>query len=183
MGCPGTVGRGFASTASPFAYPTTAEMDSAVRDGAALAGTELTCWVISTEPGQVDFPPQQRGSGFIGRASGRCSVQIKMGMEATLNHDFVTSLLEEKPTRNPPINPQRFSLLHCLISLAAVFPDQLTDLISRELDVRFRALFWELRARFATHSPESHRWTQCSEHAPGPALLRREVKGTLWGRF
>lgn len=80
-------------------------------------------------------------------------VQIKTGMEEILNHYFITPLLKKKPkqtsnklTRNTnPVSPQRFSLLHCLISLAPVFPDQLTDLISRELDARFRVLFWELR--------------------------------------
>lgn len=88
--------------------------------------------------------------------------------------------------KNTPNNPQRFSQLHCLISLAPVFPAQLRDLISRELDVQIRVLFWEMCARFTTHSPESHRQTQRSQrsqHAPVPSLLCREVKGTLLGRF
>lgn len=56
---PGAVGRGFAPPASPFTHPTATEINSATQDGAVLAGTKLTCWVINTEPGQVVFPPWQ----------------------------------------------------------------------------------------------------------------------------
>lgn len=112
-------------------------------------------------------------------------VQIKI-MEATPNHYFATLLqlkiLPQQTHKNTPNNPQRFSLLHCLISLAPVFPDQLKDLISRESDVQFRVLFWEMCTRFTTHSPESHRQTQHSQHAPVPSLLCWEVKGALLGR-
>lgn len=78
----------------PFAHPTATEMNSAARDGAALAGAELTCWVISTERGQAGFPPRQRGSRITGRGREGCMVQIKTGTEATLNHYFVTPLLK-----------------------------------------------------------------------------------------
>lgn len=149
----GAVGRGFVPSSIPHCSPH-GHNNSAAWDKAGFARAELTCWVISTELGLVVFCPWPWWLSITGRGRGGCMVQIKTGMEEILNHYFITPLLKKKPnkqtsnkpTRNTnPVSPQRFSLLHCLISLAPVFPDQLTDLISRELDARFRVLFWELR--------------------------------------
>lgn len=81
---PGAMGTGSASAASPSTHPKDSEINSASWNGVVLAGTELTCWVMSIK--------RWFFMGVIGRGRGEFMVQVKIA-EAALNHYFATPLL------------------------------------------------------------------------------------------
>lgn len=57
VGCLGPLWRGLHPWYPPLLTPQPQKLILWPKMGAVLAGTELTCWVISPEPGQVVFSP------------------------------------------------------------------------------------------------------------------------------
>lgn len=186
-GMVGLWGGGLYPLASPIAHPTATTINSAAWDKAGLARAELTCWVISTELGQVVFCPRPWGLSITGRGRGGCTVQIKTGMEEILNHYFITPLLKKTQTnkqqthkKHQPCQPPKILPAALFNLFGSCFPWPADGFNFQGIRCLIQGI---VLGAAHTHTPESHRRTQHSQHAPSPALLCREVKGTLLGTF